>query len=669
MGPVPGHIGPQGFQFFRGVGGQVQLKAEGARQGRRHPRLSGGDVAVAVVGHGGKVGPHDAAGIEQTGAVLDQQAGPGVGVVAAPDLGAVVQHPAVETGAAACAVFQQQAGEGLGNAALQLVHPQHIPVVYLALTGRGQSRAVHVGQRAVHVPFEVLDGAAAQHPFQLLPDAIHHFLAAEVQGVLLADLKGAAARDHERPVGMGLVQIAVGADRLRLHPQAQLQAHLVQPAAQAGQAVGQFGLVLYPVAQAGRSVVAALEPAVVQHEQVDVGLSGGGGQVQQLRLVKVEVAGLPAVQQHRAGRVHVLPAGRQQPGADGVVEAAAHLPQAVLGVDHGHLRGGEALAGREGPVEVVGVDAHDQPLARVGPLGLDQEVAAVHEGKPPAVAVRLGGVGAAQGDGGVVGVAGHPADAAHTLDAAAQGRALRGALGGPGAVQGDEVQAAGGVVHAQGRRLVQRQGLGTRVFVHRRAGDEVLFFIDRVAQLHFQPKHIPQGDGQGLDVCPAPEGGQAGQGRLAGQDRRARKHQLCRLGAVGIFGHTGRGAVVRRARGRPFFGQQVGPAAGVPVGGPAVGQVGRAVGQAGAVVGVQQHPVGPHRHLIAGVGGVQGVTGFRVYDHVRSSSPSVCSSSKGSRGGSGLRPACSIRATAGRIRAAIPRAVTEPPARNRGSSR
>ena len=315
------------------------------------------------------------------------------------------------------------------------------------------------------------------------------------------------------------------------------------------------------------------------------------------------------------------------------------------------------------------MDAHDQPLTCVGPLGLDQEVAAVHEGKPPAVAVRLGGVGAAQGDGGVVGVAGHPADAAHALDAAAQGRALGGALGGPGAVQGDEVQAVGGVVHAQGRRLVQGEGLVPGVFVDGGAGDQVLFFIDRIAQLHFQAGGVFQGDGQGLDVCPAPEGGQARQSRLAVAHHGGHELELCRLGAVGIFGHTGRGAVVRRARSRPLFGQQVGPAAGVPVGLPPVGQVGRIVGQPRAIVGVQQHPIGPHRHLIAGVGGVQGVTGFRVYDHVRSSSPSVCSSSKGSRGGSGLRPACSIRATAGRIRAAIPRAVTEPPARNRGSSR
>ena len=324
-----------------------------------------------------------------------------------------------QVGTAAGAVFQQQVGEGLGHPALQLVQAQHIAVIDLALAGGGQGRAVDVGQGPVHVPFQILDGAAAQHLLQLLPEGLHHLRAAQVQVVLVTDLAGLAARHRKGPVRMGAVQIAVGADRLRLDPKAQAQVHGVEFGAQAGKAVGQLGPVRSPVAQAGGGAVAPFEPAVVQHEQIDVRLPCRAGQGQQLCFVKVEVAGLPAVQQHRARRFHVLPAGRQQTGADGVVEAAAHLAQALVRIDHGGLGGGKAGPGLQLPVEVVGMDAHHQPLAGVGALGLDQEVAAVHQGKAPAGARRLGAVGGAEDGGGIVGVAGD-----------AGGRAVVGCAGG-----------------------------------------------------------------------------------------------------------------------------------------------------------------------------------------------------------------------------------------------
>ena len=247
----------------------------------------------------------------------------------------------------------------------------------------------------------------------------------------MADLDRPASRHRKGPIRMGTVQVAVGADCLRLDPEAQLHVHIVQSGAQLGQAAGQLVPVCGPVPQAGGGVAAPLEPAVVQHEQVDVRLPGRGGQGQQFFLVKVEVAGLPAVEQHRAGSVHILPAGRQQPGADGPVETAAHLAQALAGVDHRGLGGGKAAVGLQLPVEMVGMDPHHQPLAAVGPLGLDEKVAAVHQGEAPAGAGGLGAVGGAEDGGGVVGVAGDAPGAADALDAPAERPALRGALGGP----------------------------------------------------------------------------------------------------------------------------------------------------------------------------------------------------------------------------------------------
>ena len=173
----------------------------------------------------------------------------------------------------------------------------------------------------------------------------------------MADLQRGAAGDVQRPVGMGAVQVRVRADGFRLHPNAKIQPQRVDLAAQARHAAGQLAAVGRPVAQAGGVGIAALEPAVVQHEQVGMGGPGGFGQGQQFGLVKVEIAGLPAVQQHRAGRGGVGPAGRDQMPPDGVVEIPAHAAKPGAAVRKGRFRGGEPLAGGQRPGKAERLDA------------------------------------------------------------------------------------------------------------------------------------------------------------------------------------------------------------------------------------------------------------------------------------------------------------------------
>ena len=71
---------------------------------------------------------------------------------------------------------------------------------------------------------------------------------------------------------------------------------------------------------------------------------------------------------------------------------------------------------------MVGVDAHHQTLTGVATLGLNEVVAAVHKGKSPCIAGRFVGIGMAEGDCRVVGVAGDAPHTANALDAAAQRR-------------------------------------------------------------------------------------------------------------------------------------------------------------------------------------------------------------------------------------------------------
>ena len=105
---------------------------------------------------------HGAGRVAEGSAVLDLEPVDGVGVVAAPDLGAVVEHTRVEPAAAAGAPLEQHLGEVRRQAAQQVVQAQHIAVGRLALALGGQHAAVHVGHVAVHVPLDVGDVVPGQ---------------------------------------------------------------------------------------------------------------------------------------------------------------------------------------------------------------------------------------------------------------------------------------------------------------------------------------------------------------------------------------------------------------------------------------------------------------------------------------------------------------------------
>ena len=575
-----------------------------------------------VVGHGRIMRAHHAGRVAEARAVLDHQPVQRVGVVAGPDLGGIVQHAAVEPRAAARAVFQQQVGVAVGQALLQLVHAQHIAVVHLALAGGGQRRAVHVGQRAVHIPLDIGDRAGIQQRRQLPPDALAHIGAGEIERILVAQRQRFAPRDLQRPVRVGAVEVAVRVDGFRLHPEAERKAKVVDLAAQTVDPLGQLGRVGHPVAQAACVVVAALEPAVVQHEQVATGRFGRGGQAQQFGLVKIEIAGFPAVEQDGARRGHVRPAGGQQMPPDGAVEAPAHRPETRAAVDERGLGGNEPPAGCERPGKAERLNAHRKPHARGRGFGLHAVVAAVHKRRAPAFAAVLAGIGRAEHDERVVRMGGDAAHAAHRLHAGAHGGAAGRALGRPGAVERDKVErrvrAAGKIQHGR-RHAAQGDGLLAGVFKDGRAGDDIAPGQHAVEQRQRQAAAVLERDAQrlGAGVLPNAEGGQPRQRVLARAGLDPGKAHLGGDGAVGPFRRKKRRVVVPQAGAGPFLRQAVGAAAGVEIG---LRPRGRGLAQR-AVIQVQQPPGLVHAHPVARVGGVQRKQpGARVcVDHGRGS--------------------------------------------------
>ena len=496
---------------------------------------------------------------------------------------------------------------------------------HLSLALGGQGGGPHVGEAAVHVPLHIGDVRAGQNGLDLSIDAAPHLRAGEVQHQLIAAPGGDPAGDAQRPVGVFPVEIAVLADHLRLDPDAEGHAQLLQPGDQGLQPAGQLAVVHHPVPQAAVVVVPLAEPAVVHDEQLDAQRGGGFGDVRQLFGVKAEVGGLPVVDEHRAAGApegvldQVLP--------DGPVELAAHLPQAAGGADQRRLRGGEGGVWLQGPAELVGVDAHHQPdVVILAGLRLGLEIAAVQQHGPVAQAVVLVGLPVAEDHKGVVLVAGGPTDAAHPLDAGTQ----RGAAGGPlhhvAAVKGDQVQIGALEVQTQGGALAQADGRASAVAYLDRAGNQVAVLKHAIGQLHRQiGGRVLQGDPEGFRPLRSAEKGQAVQLILTPLHLPAGQAQIGHTAAVRIFDLNGGQAEIPHAAGGVLLGEGVQGVGAVRPGLMGIGRAGPvgiadqigqvAVPDPGAVVGVNQNIVPVGLHLISGVFGVQGKDPVFLVDH------------------------------------------------------
>ena len=503
------------------------------------------------------MGPHGGHRVAEGGAVLDAQAVDGVGVVAAPDLGGVIEHTGIKPAAPSGAALNEHVGVVPAHPVQQLVHPQDVAVEHLPLPVRRKSAGPHVGEAAVHVPLHIGDIGAVQHLPDGLIDVLPDLPAGEVQGQLAAPPGVRPPRNPQRPVGMGPVEVAVLADHLRLNPDAEGHAQLLDPGHQGLQTAGELLPVDNPVPQTAPVAVSGAEPAVVHDKQLDVQRGGGLGDAHQLVGVEAELGGLPVVNEHRAAPALERVVNQILP--DGPVELAAHLAKAAGGADQGRLRGGKGLAGGQRPAEMVGVDPQKQTVVlQLGALRRGQEVAAVYQRGPIAQAVILARPVLAEHHKGVVVVAGGAPDALHTLNALAQ----RGPVGAPlhhvAAVEGDEVIVAAQEVQAQGGAPAQPDRARPLIHHPDSPGDEVVSFQHPVVQLHQHPGGpIPQPDHKGLPLVPAPEGGQALQAVFALPQLTAREAQVGQTAAVLRLKLDGGHTVVPHAAGGVFLGQRV----------------------------------------------------------------------------------------------------------------
>ena len=145
---------------------------------------------------------------------------------------------------------------------------------------------------------------------------------------------------------MALEQVAGGVDHFGLDPDAEVHAALAGLGGEVIEAVREFVGVDLPIAEAGIVVVAGMaiaEPAVVQEEGVHSQILGAVEEGDDGLFVKMEIGGLPVIEQDRSGLVAVADAVAERPA----MEIAADSTFAVVAPGPEHGRRGEGPAGLE----------------------------------------------------------------------------------------------------------------------------------------------------------------------------------------------------------------------------------------------------------------------------------------------------------------------------------
>ena len=161
----------------------------------------------------------------------------------------------------------------------------------------------------------------------------------------------------QAPVGVRLIELAVGTYHFGLEPYTEFQTYLVDLIYKVLQSALYLLLIDEPVSEGGTVVVPVSEPAVVHHEHLYARLLCFSRDIEQLLGVEVEVCSLPVVDKY--GAADILPLAADKVTAHYIMEVPGHLPETLGGVGDDDLGGLEAFAVFEVPGEVVGVLAYD----------------------------------------------------------------------------------------------------------------------------------------------------------------------------------------------------------------------------------------------------------------------------------------------------------------------
>ena len=355
---------------------------------------------------------------------------------------------------------------------------------------------IHIRNAAVHIPFHILDIPLVQHGAYTVKDIFLHVLPGKIQHQLIPAPNRPSARNPQRPVRMGPVQLAVLGYHLRLHPDTELHPQGIDSADHLPQCAAQFFLVHGPVSQAAVVIVPLSEPSVVHDHHIHAKSRRIPGQGADGLPAEVKIGSLPAVQQHRARFMGIFSPADMIP--DTAVEHPGQCPQSLLRMAQNGLRHGEALPGIQGIVKQLIGKSHEYPgLVKLIPLRLTEEISAVDENHPPTASRVLCGPGLRQDNRRIVLMTGSASAAAHAEDTVVYPCPLEIPLHGMPPVKAKQVIFPRDKIQTGRSRFLHGDFTGTAVSDHSASGDDIfslqhpvqkpdLHFAHRVFQKDFQ---------------------------------------------------------------------------------------------------------------------------------------------------------------------------------------
>ena len=96
------------------------------------------------------------------------------------------------------------------------------------------------------------------------------------------------------------VAVAVLVYHLKLYPETEFQAHLLNLAGKSGNSVWKLILIYKPVAKALVIIVSGSEPSVIQNEKLYPNLFGFFCNIEDFFLIKVKIGCLPVIEEDRS---------------------------------------------------------------------------------------------------------------------------------------------------------------------------------------------------------------------------------------------------------------------------------------------------------------------------------------------------------------------------------
>ena len=207
------------------------------------------------------------------------------------------------------------------------------------------------------------------------------FPACHIQYQLVSAADGMPSGDFHGPVGVGAEQVGILGYHLRLEPDAEFHAQIVDLPYQLRQAAFDLFLIDIPVSEARIIIVTLSEPAVIHDDHLDAHIFGCFGYIDQLFIIKVEKRSFPGIDQDRASDIPYEFAPVEI-SAEEMMEVVAHSGQSLMGIGHKDGRRVKGLARFNRKAEQAVVDAHDKPcLIVLVQFRFHEKAPRIHQGE------------------------------------------------------------------------------------------------------------------------------------------------------------------------------------------------------------------------------------------------------------------------------------------------